>query len=317
MFVSFYNSMTGVVFRRKGHVVFCPRKTGSWSIARSWSTLQTPVLHTHNLSHFVVLDKMNSRFHVFVREHFRLINPVYFDSCSIQYAIDVREEMIRFLFMFFDCLKFVTSVRDPLRRRISQFLQSVTVEQVNAVMDSVYPECRRLKVRTPDVAELCHFRQKMKRGSSCPIVLDALDMVFAGFRLLTADEICRLFEKHFVHADICEFTEFFSYMQVYAVPDFDLDKLSKDGYDKISYSFCGVRAEHLLVKLEKLSGLESELKEFTGIDKLSREHNSSNSHHLFVYRVRDVEDLLLERYKHSMSTKDSIESQIVTGFGYP
>lgn len=303
-----------------GHVVFCPRKTGSWSIARTWSTLQTPVLHTHNLHHFIVLDKMNSRFHVFVRENFRLMNTVLLDGSSIQYAIEIREEVkIRFLFMFFDCLKFVTSVRDPLTRRVSQFLQSVTVEQVNAVMDSVYPECRRLKVERPNVAELCHLRQKMKRGSSCPIVLGALDMILAGFRLLTADEICRLFEKHFVQAEISELTEFFTYMQHYAEPDFDLDQISTHGYGKISYSFCGVKAEHLLVKLEKLSEsrVEFELKEFTGIDMLGRDHNSENSHHLFAYAVRDVKDLLLERYKHSaLSTRDSIESQIVRGFGY-
>lgn len=304
-----------------GHVVFSPRKTGSFSIARSWSTLQTPVLHTHNLYHFVVLDKKNSSFHGFIQEHFRVMNQVDDGvTNNIQYVIEIKSKVkIRFLFMFFDSLKFVSSVRDPLTRRISQFLQSVTIEQVNAVMDFVYPECRRLKLQAPDVAELCHFRQKMKRGSSCPIVLDALDMILAGFHLLTADEICRIFEKHFVHADISEFTEFFSYMQDYAAPDFDLDKLSKHGYDKISYSFCGVRAQHLLVKLEflQVSLLKSELKEFTGIDKLGREHNSEESHHLFVYPVGDVKDLLVEHYKHSeLSTRDSTEGQIVRGFGY-
>ena len=310
-------------FSTTGHVVFCPRKTGSFSIARSWSTLQTPVLHTHNLYHFVVLDKKDSSFHGFIQEHFRLMNQVNFDDGVknyIEYAIEIREKVkVRFLFMFFDSLKFVTSVRDPLTRRISQFLQSVTIEQVNAVMDFMYPECRRLKLQAPDVAELCHFRQKMRKGSSCPIVLDALDMILAGFRLLTADEICRIFEKHFVHADINEFAEFFSYMQDYAAPDFDLDKLSKHGYDKISYSFCGVRAEHLLVKLENLSDttLKSELKKFTGVETLCREHNSEESHHLFVYHVRDVKDLLSEHYRHSeLSTRDSVEGQIVRGFGY-
>lgn len=306
-----------------GQVVFCPRKTGSFSIARSWSTLQTPVLHTHNLYHFVVLDKKGSSFHEFIQEHFDLMNQVDLDDGvknSIQYAVEIKNKVkVRFLFMFFDSLKFVTSVRDPLTRRISQFLQSVTIEQVNAVMDFVYPECRRLKLASPDVAELCHFRQKMKRGSSCPIVLDALDMVLSGFHLLEADEICRLFEKHFVHADIGEFTEFFSYMQAYATPDFDLDKLSEHGYDKISYSFCGVDAVHLLVKLENLSegSLKSELKEFTGVETLRREHNSEESHHLFVYPVRDVKELLLEHYRYSvLSTRDSTEGQIVRGFGY-
>lgn len=305
-----------------GHVVFCPRKTGSFSVARSWSLLQTPVLHTHNLYHFVVLDKKHSSFYDFVLEYFDMMNHVDFgDSDMVEYAIEVREDAkVRFLFLFFDSLKFVTTVRDPLARRISQFLQSVTVEQVNAVMDCVYPECKRLKPQRPDVAELCHFRQKMKRGSSCPIILDALDIVLRKFRLLNAQDILELFDKHFIQADITEFTEFFSFMQDYVTPDFDLKKVVKDGCDVQVYSFCGVDARHLLIKLENIAdpSVRSKLEMFTGIQELGREHNSEASHHLFSYDVKSVKDLLFLNYGETMkrSKRDSIEGQIVSGLGY-
>lgn len=310
------------VLGKTGHVVFCPRKTGSYSIARSWSSLVFPVLHTHNLYHFVVFDERNSSFHEFVSEHFDVVlsRDLVGDEKQVQYTIEVREEVkIRFLFLFFDSLKFVTSVRDPLARRVSQFLQSVTIEQVNAVMDSVYPECKRLKLQRPDVAQLCHFRKKMSRGSSCPIVLDALDMVLAGFHLLTEHEICILFKKHFIDKPIDEFTEFFSYMQDYTTPDFDLCKVANLGHDLQTYSFCGVKASHILVKLENLRdpAVKSALRSFTGIKQLGREHNSELSHHLFSYPVKAVKEFLLEHHRtSSLSPIRSTESQIASGFGY-
>lgn len=306
-----------------GHVVFCPRKTGSWSIARSWSTLQTPVLHTHNLHHFVVLDRKNSGFYDFVLEHFDVKNEIDLDSGLIQYVIEIREEVkIRFLFLFFSSLKFVTTVRNPLSRRISEFLQSITIEQANAVMDSVYPECKRLRRQRPDVAELCHFRQKMKRGSSCPILLDALDVVLKNFRLLKIFDMLEIFEKHFVHTSLSEFTEFFSFMQDYVTPDFDLAKVKQLGYDQISYSFCGIASRHLLLKLEYIDDplVKSELEKHTGIRVLRREHDSKASHHLFSYDVKNVRDVLAEHYsevfKTSKSDTNTTEGQIVSGLGY-
>ena len=88
-----------------GHVVFCPPKTASYSIVRSWSLLQAPVLHTHDLHHFVVFDKKNSRFFQFVREHFgvRLDLVVEIPDGMIQYTVEIRDHLrIRFLFNFFD-----------------------------------------------------------------------------------------------------------------------------------------------------------------------------------------------------------------------
>lgn len=307
--------MTGV-----GHVVFCPRKTGSYSIARSWSCLEFPVFHTHDMFHFVVFDRRSSEFMEFVSEHFEVSNVIEHTDETVQYTLEVREEVkIRFLFLFFDSLKFVTSVRDPLARRVSQFLQSLTIEQVNAVMDSRYPECKRLKLQRPDVAQLCHFRKKMTRGSSCPIVMDALNMILAGFHLLTDTEISSLFKRHFVDQPIEEFMEFFTYMSYYTTPDFDLGQVARRGYDLSFYTFCGIPAQHLLVKLEDLNTelVKSELQAFTGIEKLRRDHTSDLSHHLFEYPVRAVKEFLVENYRSSsLSDFDSPESQIVSGLGY-
>lgn len=295
--------------------MFCPRRTGSYSIARSWSSLQTPVLHTHNLYHFVVFDKKSSRFLDFVRVHFSVLDFLELSNDTVQYSLVVQDESLKeLLFNFFDSLQFVTSVRDPLARQISQFLQSVTIEQINAVIDRVYPDRKRLKLQLPNVAELCHFRQKMSLGSSCPIVQDALDMILSGIHLLTIDEIYLLFENHFINAEISEFTEFFLIMQVYVTPDFDFTKICEDGYDHQEYSFCGVGARHLLVKFENFS---SELKKFTGISELGRERCSEHSHHLFSYPVQDVQKLLYSHFLDHFKVKmDSTESQIVSGLGY-
>lgn len=159
--------------------MFCPQRTASLSIARSWSCLQTPVLHTHDLCRFVVFDKRSSPFLDFVRVHFgvELVVDLPVESVPdfdvdfehdfdgmIQYTVEVLDKAKTcLLFKFFGSLKFVTSVRNPLATRVIQFLESITVEHVNSVMDELYPECKRLRLQPAVVAELCHFRQKIKK----------------------------------------------------------------------------------------------------------------------------------------------------------
>ena len=322
-----------------GHVVFCPQRTASLSIARSWSCLQTPVLHTHDLCRFVVFDKRSSPFLDFVRVHFgvELVVDLPVESVPdfdvdfendfdgmIQYTVEVLDKAKTcLLFKFFGSLKFVTSVRNPLATRVTEFLESITVEHVNSVMDDMYPECKRLRLQPAVVAELCHFRLKMKRGSSCPTLLDALDIVSSGKRLLSIDNLYLLFEKHFVGVESSTFTDFFDHMQEYVTPDFDLEHLSNGGFDVGEYCFCGVGAEHLVMNLESMSNprVKCELQSFTGIREFGIEHHSEFSHqfshHLFLYPVLDIEQLLLFRYRNAtLSEKTSTEGQITAGLGY-
>lgn len=309
-----------------GNIVFCPRKTASFSIAKSWSLVQTPVLQTHNLYHFVVIDKIGSEFYEFILQRLSsfLIGGQVKNDQYVQYTIEIKlKSSCRSMFAFFDSFVFVTSTRNPLSRRISQFLESVTVEQVNTVMDSTYPSRRKLELKLhPDVAELCHVKQKIKAPSSCPIVFDALKMIHANMHLLNIDDICTLFEKHFA-CEITEYTEFFAYMQAYfengVLPDFNLSKINYAGYDFQEYTFCGIQARHLVVKIENITEphVKSIFKSFTGINTLSREHDASASHHLFIYPLGQVKNLLNLRYEDSVFCKEhSIEGQIITGLGY-
>lgn len=297
------------------NIVFCPRKTASFSIAKSWSLVEMPVLHTHDMYRFVVTDVPNGDFYEHVEKHFSFQFYTEF-SGYVQYSINTGDRVGELL-EYFSQITIVSSLRAPLARRVSQFLQSVTIEQVNAMMDATYPEWKRLGIREPDVAELCHVQQKMKR-SSCPIIHDALNTVFENKGLLTKKQALELFEKHFLK-NVNEFTEFFRYMQTHVDPDFDMEKIASQGHDTQEYDIDGKSVEHLLFRLEDVTkpGVVERLIEVAKIDTLAREHDSKSSHHLFQNGLKEIKHLLMTTYANTaFSVPGSVEDLLCKGLGY-
>ena len=310
---------------KHGCFVFGPRKTGSWSIAKAWSLEHTPIIHTHDLLYMVVIDKCQSGFYKFVKNNFPKTVSFYSENQDeyIHYSIIIQNKLVRnSILKFFNYISIVTSIRDPITRRISQMLQSITIEQINAIMDTTYPSWKRLENRTPNVAELCHVYQKMVKSGKpipCPLITNSLRIINSEKKLLSTPRICELFNKHFVKTNMKEFLEFFTFMQEFVDPDFNFDKIRHNGHDFQKYSILGINTTHMILKLENINDHRTkiDLKNFTGIKELSREHNSDDSHHIIRDDLKIVKNEILERYKHvELSKEFSIEGQLSKGFGY-
>ena len=308
---------------KHGCFVFGPRKTGSWSIAKAWSSKHTPIIHTHDLLYMVVIDKFESGFYKFVENNFPMTLSFYSEIDDyIQYSIIIKEKSVRdSILKFFVTISIVTSIRNPITRRISQMLQSITIEQVNAIMDSTHPTLKRLQNRTPNVAELCHVYQKMVQSEikTCSLIRDSLRVINKEKKLLSTPKVCDLFHKHFVQNNTLEFSEFFTFMQEFVDPDFDFDKIKDNGHDSQEYSILGIKTKHMILKLENINDYRTKLalEHFTGITELSREHNSDDSHHIIRDDIKTVKNNILTRYKNvQLSEELSTEGQLSKGFGY-
>lgn len=304
------------------NIAFCPRKTGSSSISRGWAKhSKNPCFHTHDMIYFVVTDCVGSNFFEFVKKY---------HSDKLSYVSDLCENFFEFtiisktdtesVFEFFDSFCIVTSVRDPLTRRISELLQALTVDQVNAVIDAMNPTWPRLdRSCDPTVSELCETKRLMGSSYTCPILNQALNFIVDQKNFLTEEQVFDLFQTHFVDRDTEDYYQFFRIMESFEDPAFDLDTLRYTGCDYQTYKIFGKPVRHLLFRLENIRDriVSKELQKFTGVRSFGREHNSDDCHHLFGFPLGHIKRLLIEKFKDvDLSPKDSPESMIVKGFGY-
>lgn len=307
-------------------IVFCPRKTGSSSISRTWSNVKNGTsFHTHDMKYFVVTDKSGSDYLKHLKSTCPSLisfeNVLDTDTDSIEYTLILKNLDANIIFNWFDNFELVTSLRNPLDRRVSELMQSLTVDQINAVMDTFNsPSCGHLDIsRKPRVNTLIETYTQICSESKCLILNDALSMIKSSRRLLSVAEVCNIFEKHFVRTDTAEFTFMFTQMERFMCPDFDLERLNEDKFVYQNYNLFGKRAKHIMFKIEdmKTEKLLSEFYDMTGIEELSREHDHQSCHHLFGIPARDMKRTLVERFRDSLlSKRESLEYKIVDLMGY-
>jgi len=264
-----------------GQIVFCPRKTGSASISRSWARSSgSPTIHTHDLKYLVVTDIKGSMFLKYVQDNFNknlsFVNDL--DDQHIEYTIIPRGDLDG-IFKFFESFKIVTSIRHPLPRRISQFVQDLTLDQVNAVIDST------------------------KTSKT----------------LLTLQQVSEIFQKRYITNDTREFSEFFDCMYEFVMPDFNFTDLLSYGHAEQRYTLFGKHVHHELFKLEDLSdpGVFEVFKEFTGVSELSRDHKSGEGVSICIQPSSVIKEFIVNKFKGiPLSKKGSLEYNIAKGFGY-
>lgn len=308
-----------------GQIVFCPRKTGSASISRSWTKSSgNPTIHTHDMMYLIVSDVKNSSFFNYVKTKFNkyLSYINYLDETHIEYTIIPNEDLENIL-KYFTSFKIITSVRHPLPRRISQFTQDITLDQINATIDA-YKNKKNIHLEKVDTSkklnaiEICKILNILK-NQCCPVLKDSYTYINKSKNLLTNDEVIGIFKKRYIEHDTLEFSEFFNAMYRFVVPDFSFDDLLKNGYSTQIYKIFGKDVNHKLFKLEDLSNpiIFNVFREFTGISELSRDHNSSECINICADSNKNIKHTLLEKYKDTeFSKKCSLEYNITKGFGY-
>jgi len=309
-----------------GQIVFCPRKTGSASISRSWARSSgSPTIHTHDLKYLVVTDIKGSMFLKYVQDNFNknlsFVNDL--DDQHIEYTIIPRGDLDG-IFKFFESFKIVTSIRHPLPRRISQFVQDLTLDQVNAVIDSTKTKfgivVPKIDTKKPiAAADLCKTLRMMGIGNDCVVLMDAHTYLKTSKTLLTLQQVSEIFQKRYITNDTREFSEFFDCMYEFVMPDFNFTDLLSYGHAEQRYTLFGKHVHHELFKLEDLSdpGVFEVFKEFTGVSELSRDHKSGEGVSICIQPSSVIKEFIGNKFKGiPLSKKGSLEYNIAKGFGY-
>lgn len=308
------------------NIVYSIGKTASTSLFKTWASEPSclPVVHTHDMKYFCAVDEDNTPFVTNIRSHpdvrvYGEARPEYLCNNVTRYTefrfllpghlrlSDVFPQSI------FDSTRMVSITRNPVQRRISQFLNDVTLESVNAYIDAegineAHVDSSNVLTRLPALA---------KHVTKHRLLSDLIAIIVSTGELPDHEQLRPIFTKYFCGCDIDEYTPFLCKLRR-MFPGFK--NLEQFRRNRLQVERNG-RAELMLVALESLSSndiTESRVKEFTGIrgsirrDRVIEQQSTFVSGNIAdIKRVLSDQTLLVDLYPPG-----SRELDVVSALGY-
>jgi len=318
--------------KRDLNIVFSIGKTASTSIFKSWASIPScvPVVHTHGLDWFCVVDREDSIFTQNMLTNYRqivygIMKPDYLPFGYIEFRFQIGGSVSFgdvFPNVLFKQVNVIGITRDPVHRRISQFLNTVTIESFNAGVDSMMNDSHHVVPGTSVelISQMKTFKSIFQAPGVCEISKKIVDAASDENRLLNKVDLLSMFKRMFTGVDyVKEYTWFFNRISSHLNVQMDLDKIKTNGFHietgHMDYSNINQRdsddlpVKCLVFKMEdmKKDSILKEIKEFTGIVSLTHSRAIAKEVPIVDLDLGEMKDLLrlsfnpLSLYKNGFS----------------
>lgn len=331
--------------KRDLNLVFSIGKTASTSIFRSWAcdVVNLPVAHSHCLQWFSVVDFEDSIFVQNVRTNMKGIiydvtKPSYVPDGCVQIRINLKESVkfgAVFSNLLFDKVNVVSIIRDPVHRRVSQFLNTLTCDSFNltSAILSDGESASRIDPASDILPQLKTFRPLFQKPAACVISRILTNVAGRDNRLCTEEDLVPLFKGMFIGMDHREYNWMFNVIRSQFGVSFSPEEISERGYathhGRMDYSGVdaslkdsdGMDINCIAFKMDKMydPNVSRVVKVFTGIKTISHDRNISEEDTPVVDADLNV---LKDKIRSLFVTRDlykdekSPELKIVTRLGY-
>ena len=335
----------GAEFQKKElNMVFSVGKTASTTIYRSWAidVNKLPVCHTHCLNWFSVIDLEDSVFMQNMRINFK--NLIFFTSKSsyvpdgcIEIKFNLKNGVTFgdvFPNLLFDCVNVVTLTRDPVSRRISQFLNTLTCESLNSALDSMSGETksRNIDPTSNILTQLKTFQDDFKKPGTCQISRILTNMACDENRLANEDDLVTIFKNMLIGTELNEYNWLFHriklMMGVTVLPSDILKHGYSIQYGSIDYSKVdpslkdsnSIDVNSIVFKMENFSepNVTQIMKDFTGIKNILHSRNISKEVPIVGVDLVKMKNVLRNAFNMESlyRTEASQELSLVKSIGY-
>ena len=296
------------------NIVFSIGKTASTSVFTSWAKVgRLPVFHTHDLVWFCVVDKKDSDYMKHIEKSccYHEMVPGYLPSGYIENRFKLSEEFMMedaFPKRLFNRMNFIGLVRDPKARRISQFLDNLTLESVNAHCDAVKMGFRVDEDKIIDGLKRIH---SSVGKSNHKMLLNFAEIAFKKDRLLDTKDVFSFFCKYFSKCELPEYLKFSQRLFDYTGVIMDLKSIKEHGFSKQKNGMMNV----LILKMEKLQELSTELFEFTGVRELGHDRKICKEKFIIDGKISEFRKYLVDT-PVQLYPDSSNEKKFVSDLGY-
>lgn len=303
-------------------IVYSIGKTASTSLFSSWGSNPgcLPVLHTHDMRFFCVVDRIASPFvqHIRSMKSVRIFGvrcPEYLpnDAGYTEFRFAMPEAWAfsdAFPSNIFSSTKIIGVIRNPVHRRVSQFLNDTTLESVNAYVDAHAIQEHQVTADNT-VAALIRIAPSVTDNR----ILTAFIKVVTGTkRLPKVEELAPVFHKFYCG---CDLEEYLPYLRGLCTmfPDMDnLDCFRTHGFQAAQKG----NSSLMLIAMESLARLESRVSTYMGIENGIRHDRQIERERTFVDgTLAEVKrDLIARTTLRDLYPVGSHELEIVRALGY-
>lgn len=303
------------------NVVFSVGKTASTSMFVSWAKtlVSLPVFHTHDLEWFCVVDREGSAY----VEHMTKMHGKHLYEFRKPYYIEgdgYTEFRFRLTTEFtigdaiphgiFSRTRFVGMFRDPKRRRISQFMDNLTTESINAFIDARKLDVPRI---TKDNAVSVLSRIDDLDVKNHRMLKFLTRVAKTEGRLLGGKELVEMFRTFFCHCEMNEYAWYANFLESTTRMTIDPSSLQSKGFHYSSFNNLKI----LALKMEDMgkAAVAREITEFTGVRKVCHERNIEKESFAVSGCSGDIKKCLLDDTT-PIYPRVSGEEKMISDMGY-
>ena len=335
----------GTGFQKKDlNLVFSVGKTASTTIYRSWASdvNNLPSVHTHCLNWFMVIDYENSIFMKNLFTNFKHLiylsgKPSYVPTGCIEVRFSLKDGVTFgqvFSNILFDNINVVSIVRNPLHRRVSQFLNSLTCEGFNSALNSVSNGNKVLNI-DPNMGiinQLKKFQNDFESPGKCRISKYLTKIAIENDRLANESELISLFKDMFTNTIMDEYMWMFNKIKSVMNIDINVDNLKKYGYSiqygDMNYSSADssqkdsdfINVNSMVFKMEKFNDLNTIkiVRDFTGIKSFLHSRDISKEVSIVNVDLVKLKNILRQSFGicSLYTNEESLEYNLVKNIGY-
>ena len=315
--------------KRTANAVFSIGKTASTSLFVSWASKpqNMPVLHTHDFKWFFIVDNENSVFcKNIMRKYsefiFEIVKPKYLPPGHVQFRLNGSGIPFRDLFQaHISRFNIIGIVRNPLHRRISQFLHTLTLESLNSVISAkkVIDGTTQCPLTDPTVANIKSLDGFLDTGFHCHICRCIIREAVDNNMLMKEGRILTLFRNMFIKSALGEYVYFFNTLRNQFKVCINSDNIVKHGFHIANGDVQGIPVRCMIFKMENMNSksVARKITEFTGINEIVHERDISIGIPLIDADLNYMKRLLRTTYDiESLYPGDTPELSLVKSFGY-
>lgn len=303
------------------NIVYSIGKTASTSLFTSWGSQPEclPVVHTHDLRFFCIVDRDGTPFvRNLVENHpgsvFGVRTPSYLPAegyTEFRFSLTGELNMSNaFPKSIFKTTKIIGVLRHPVDRRVSQFLNSTTVESVNAYIDT-----NRIGAEHVSSASIV---EDLSRIAKCVpkhrMLTELAAAVAATGRLPRADGLEPVFRRFFCGRHMDEYTPYLRKLDGMFPGSIDPAAIKRHGGQEVRQDDMHL----LLVKMEDMRDFDAAIKRFTGIKReIRHDRKIEEERHFIDGELSEVKRDLKSRFAlQDMYPAASAEMSLANSLGY-
>ena len=302
-------------------IVYSIGKTASTSLFSSWGSNPAclPVLHTHDMRFFCAVDRIGSPFveHVRSMKNVRVFGvrcPEYLPKqgyTEFRFAIPQGVALSdAFPHSLFSSTKIIGVIRDPVHRRVSQFLNDTTLESVNAYMDTNAIQERQVTAENT-VAALIRVGPSVTDNR---LLTAFIEVVTGTGRLPRVEDLAPVFQRFYCGCDMEEYLPYLRRLCAMFPTMHNLDCFRTHGFQvEQRGSSC-----LMLVAMESLAKLQGRVSKYMGIAKPIRHDRQIERESTFVDgTLAEIKRELIARTTlRDLYPAGSLELEIVQALGF-